>query len=403
MRIVSAAAAVALLVPGCRPTDSDRATRISIRDSAGIRIVEHAGDPAAGLEPTALGDPVYTHGGGSGHYLFERVFAGRLLPGGEVAIVDAGASEIVLIAADGSGHRVLAGSGEGPSQVRGPMSVHSLDGRGILVEDDGNQRLLEFAGDTLTRTTSLAGDLQLTQGLLAHALDGSGRLLMTTSSFRSDAGEGWIPGAMVRLDPETRAADTLATYDMAISRPRDQPFDPFAPFGHASASPASFVYGRSDRGELAWRDPAGRVTQIVRWRPERTVPTERHLEVYVEWHREALARSNPDMPSDALDAFIERRTLRTVPDRPMPLYSDVMDHGPEGVWLRDYWLSDPAAEVVAEFSTAYTVVSSDGETFRRVTLPRPAKVLDVADGRVLAVVQDDLAVQHVVVYALPAP
>lgn len=401
---IAAAAVVVLVVLGCRSTDSDRASPVTILDSAGIRIVEHQADPTGSTGAIVLTDPVFRHGGGAGHYLFERVFAGTLLANGNVAVVDAGASEIVLLPADGSDYRVLARSGEGPSEVGWPMSVLPLDGGGILVEDDGNGKLLRFEGDTLTRISSLAGDLQLTHGLLAHALDGSGRLLMTTSSFRSDAGEGWIPGHLVRLDPETHAADTVASFDLAISRPRNEPFDPFAPSGHASASPDGFVQGRSDRPELVWRDPAGRITQIVRWNPESAYPTETHLDAYADWRREAFARNNPDVPADAVDAVLEERGgPKLVGDRPMPLFSHVADHGPEGVWLRDYWLSDPTAELNADLSAGYTVVSRDGQSFRRVTLWRPAKVLDVADGRVLVVVPDEVGVQHVAVYALPDP
>lgn len=368
-----------------------------VRDSAGIQIAEHPGDPGTVAPPLTLAEPVFVHGSRPGDHLFDRIVDGAVLPDGSVVIADIGASEIVRIEPDGGSSVVLAGSGQGPGEVRFPIGVHALGGDSVLVEDDGNGKFLVLRGRDVAGVVSVAGDPQLARGLRAHSVDPDGHLLMTTSSYMSDAGTGWIPGAMVRLDLEAAAADTVGTFDMAISRPRDGPQNPFAPFGHVSASASGFVVSRSDRPELLFRHPDGTPARIVRWNPERVFPDESDLEKVAARLREDLPRVNPGMPADRLEAFVQEQIaqLRVVPDEPMPLFVEMVDHGHAGVWLRAY---EPAGAFFGG-GGGYQVVSPDGRSIRSLRFSTPTRVLDVAHGRLLGVFQDDLDVQHVVVYA----
>ncbi|MEQ9400208.1 MAG: hypothetical protein RJQ04_13685 [Longimicrobiales bacterium] len=390
-------ALVATATVGCDAPAGSVGGDAVVRDSAGIQVVEHPADPGLVAPPLTLSDPLFAHGSRPGDHLFDRIVDGAILPDGSIVIADIGSSEIVGIAPDGSAPVVLAGSGQGPGEVRFPIGVHALGGDSVLVEDDGNGKFLVLRGRDVAQVVSVAGDPQLARGLRAHAMDGSGNLLMTTSSYMSDAGTGWIPGAMVRFDPADRAADTVATFDMAFSRPRDGPQNPFAPFGHVSASSAGFVVGRSDRPELLWRHPDGTPARIVRWNPTRVFPDESDLERVEARLREDLPRVNPGMPASRLEEFIQEQIaqLQVVPDEPLPLFVELMDHGDAGVWLRAY---EPAGDFFGGGS-GYRVVSPDGRSIRSLSFSTPTRVLDVAFGRLLGVFQDDLDVQHVVVYA----
>lgn len=391
--------AAALALVGCGVDVPSEPARAIVRDSAAVRIVEHAGDPSAAAEPFRVGEPLWLHGGGPGDYLFEGVWTGALAPDGSAVVGDGGSSEIVVLRPDGS-WSFVARSGEGPGEVGRVTSVVRRPDGGFLAQDVGNAKFLVLTPEGVEEVLSFAEDRRLLFFLRMSGLDAAGHPLMTTSSFRSVGTGEWIPGHMVRLDLEARTSDTVGTYPLVRSRPRDAGFDPYAPFGHTAAWRGGFVHVRSDRPEVAWWSADGRLEQLVRWAPERSYPDGTDREAYARQLREDLPRVNPGIPAAQLEDLVQRQVagLRIDPDRPRPLFLAPVVDAEGRVWLPAH----PAGPS-GRLSDVFTVASPDGMDLRRVVFPRPLRILDVSAGRVLAVVPDDMDVEHVALYEVGQP
>jgi hypothetical protein len=151
---------------------------------------------------------------------------GALRPDGSAVLVDIGGGagaqqEIVELAPDGSLGAVLARGGQGPEEVRSVLGVHVFGGDSLLVEDDGNAKLMVFGGETHAYNVSLARRTDLGRALRVHGIDVEGKLLMLTSSFSTDFTVPWLQGSMVRLDQATLVPDTVGRYDIAARRDRE--------------------------------------------------------------------------------------------------------------------------------------------------------------------------------------
>jgi len=79
----------------------------------------------------------------------------------------------------------------------------------------------------------------------------------------------------------------------------------------------------------------------------------------------------------------------------LPLFGSLLGDDEGRVWLPEY-----AVASQRNGYPSYAVISSSGEWLGRVDAPPGVRVLDVAGGRVLGVVKDEMDVQSVVVYKL---
>ena len=396
LRLNSLRVIVSLIAAGCSDAGNG-APSATVRDSAGIRIVEYAGEPNGTHAIHFSAEPIFRHGLREGDYLFQAAWTGALQPDGGAVIGDARNSEVVVIAPDGSLRGVLARSGEGPAEVSRVTSVTVLGQDTILVEDDGNGKLMVFEGGQLARTVPLAGDFSVTQALRIRGVDSGGRPLMTTSAFRPGFTEEWLQGHMVVLDTHDVVPDTIASFDMVRSSSPNGPESPFPPQGVPVASGGRFVYGRSDTPELAWRGVDGRIEQILRWNPGPSYPTESDWNAFQERMRSTLPRMNPGRSAAELEAMIERSLSRYEVDygAPLPLYLTMNGDADGGVWLAHF-----AAGFSPDAIPAYDVISSDGTWIGTVECPPRFRVLDVAGNRVLGVMLNDLDIESVAVFEL---
>ena len=371
-------------------------TSVSERDSAGVRIVEYAGAPEPTRTITLSPQPIYLHGDEPGDYLFQSIWVGALQPDGSAVVADAGTQDVVRIGLDGSSYSVLARAGEGPSEVRRVMSVLVLGQDTVLVEDDGNARITVFEQGSPVRTTSTMGDGSLSRGLRAYGVAPNGDFLMGTSSYSRGFTEPWLPGRLVRFDPNTRVADTVGSFDYRRFVPQEGSVNPFPPGGQVASTQGRFVIARSDRAEIKWLSPDGALLQIVRWNPERQYPTDEDLDLFTDFYRLDIRRANPQ-GGQGLENLITSQLARyeVVADEPLPLFG--MLHGDdEGrVWLAHFDTGRYSAGV-----PGYTVIGPDGEWIGVLESPESFRLLDVAGGRVLGIFKDDLDVEHVVVYEL---
>lgn len=370
-----------------------------VRDSAGVRIVEYAGTPEHEAPFALSPEPAYRHGPGQGDYLFGRIWSGVLFADGRSAIYDAGNSEIVVLSSDGSGHELLARSGQGPGEVGFLQSMFAVGADSLLVEDDGNARFTLFGNGAVAKSMSLQENRLLSRNLRALGIDASGQLLMSSASYRRGFPDDWLPGHMVRLDLDALDPDTVASYDWVPFRPPDdEPENPFSHMGWVDATGGRFVYGRSETPEILWRQPDGTVSQVVRWEPDWMYPGEEHWQIFEADMRITLPEINPQLQTDeAIEEMIQGALARyrIEPDEPLPLFGAFFGDDEGRLWLPEF-----AVAPRRHGYPSYTLISPDGEWLGRVDAPPGLSILDVAHSRVLGVVSDEMDVATVVVYEL---
>ena len=370
-----------------------------VRDSAGVRIVEYVGMPEHSAPFALPPEPAYSHGPRPGDYLFGRIWSGVLFPDGRSAIYDAGNSEIVALSSDGIGRELLAGSGQGPGEIGFLQSMFAVGADSLLIEDDGNARFTVFADRSVVRSVSLQENRLLSRELRALGIDASGQLLMSSASYMRGFPDDWLPGHMVRLDLDALAADTVASYDWVPFRlPDDEPENPFSHMGWVASTGGRFVYGRSDTPEIVWREPDGTVSQVVRWEPDWIYPGEEHWQIFEADMRVALPAINPQLQTDeAIEEMIQGALARyrVEPDEPLPLFGAFFGDDQGRLWLPEF-----AVAPRRHGYPSYALISPDGEWLGRVDAPPGLSILDVAHGRVLGVLKDEMDVESVVVYEL---
>jgi len=342
---------------GCGGGSEDGETAsipVQIKDSAGVRIVEHAGMPDTTAPFRFAAEPRYRHGTGPGDYAFQRINPGSLFPNGSAIVSDLFNQALIVLSANGSSHEVLARRGEGPGDISYVEATYALGPERLLAVD--GHRVIIFAGGSVER----AVDIRNTSGLGMKGISSPGQLLMATNSFTSDFEAAWLAGHMARFDMETGALDTITSYDSRPRTPPGQQRNPILAWGWAAVAAGQFVYARSDLPQVTWRRPEdGTVTQIVRWQAEATPLTEESFE---DIEAKLWAGHLIDHRGDASEAHLDEWTegemvfYRAVIGEPMPLFTAPCGD-PEGrVWLAPY---DPGG--VGDEVPQYTVISGDGE------------------------------------------
>ncbi len=366
--------------------------QVQVRDSVGVRIVEYVKVPEVEPPFALAAEPLYRHGANPGDYDFQFVDAGRLFPDGSAVV--AWYSEVAVLSPDGTTYEVLARTGEGPGEVISPYSVFVLGQDSVLVPDDRLSRLTLFVGDSVARIVSLPRVPHV--GVAGIGSSGE-LLLMNRFAYRSwlDIEEEWLAGHMTLFDIETGALDTVASYDHFHRERSGQPRPIIRPVGEVTVAAGRFVYTRSDRPEITWRMPDGKVTRIVRWRPEPTLLTEELLEGGEAYNR-MLGRRHYGASEARLEEIVQEdmSRYRATIGQPIPRFGSPFADDAGNVWLPSYRPAYP------EEASPYTVISSDGEWLGRVETPPRFRILDVAGGLVLGVLRDDFDVESVAVYEL---
>jgi hypothetical protein len=390
--IVPTLATVALAasaLSACRQAAPDGASAL-VRDSAGIRLVDHPAELGQGIIELEL---LWEHGHGPDDYAFQFVSVGALAPDGSAIVSDAGNREVVVIDAEDGGHRLLAPPGQGPHEIQVPRAILVAGRDSVWVDDPGNGRLALFVGGESVTTIDLRGTTPLSFMEMPAGLDEDGGLLLQTGSYRSDFDVPWLDGYLMRYTPGAARLDTVGAYPMARRRP-ESGINPFAGYGVVSVAGHAFVHARSDLPELIWRSADGDTMQIVRWSPTLAHPDRAMWDEFVATMREDLVRVNPQMSREQAEAFAEQQVARYALDTsaPLPLFGHIVQGSSTGdVWLPDFFMS-PAG------TATHTVVSADGLSTAVATFPGPVRVLDVTEDRVLVLVHDELDVQGVAVY-----
>jgi hypothetical protein len=386
-RAVLARACALLLPAGCGGGAGRSA--VSVRDSAGIRIVEAAAPawPEGGgwrlsAEPrVAIGAAE----GAEENQLF-RVGGVSRFADGRIAVVNGGSSELRIYSAEGRHLQSIGREGAGPGEFRFPRTLWLLAGDSLLVVDLDKLSWFDGAG-AFVRSEPLGNP----RPMLRFA-DGS-YLGMAFAPGEDFYAPGQVrPRVSLLRSRPAGAPDTLAILagDDAYRLSHDRGISVYAvPFGlrRALAVHEMSVYtGDGSAFEVAVLDTAGRVTLIAR-RPDtdRTV-TPADVRRYGEIRLGALPAAAPD---DRV-----RRVLREakVPAT-KPAWDQLVVDAAGGAWIRHFALERDAP-------ATWSVFDAEGRWLGEIGMPVHFEVKEIGADYVLGTWTDELGVEYVRLYDL---
>ena len=371
---------------------SDGPWQQSVTDSAGVRIVE--GGPLAQLSWQA-GAPVFEVGWDPDDPTFTWIQSGRILSDGGALLGDYGSGALYRLGPDGEVLSTWGGKGGGPGEYQRLDGI-VLRGDTVIVSDGEQQRMtmLSPVGAVLHTTPLSGGFFHQASSVLSD-----GRVLLVPSvgyAGVSDMRPEWVfehqPVLAFSVSDET--SDTLAMvphlrrwYGSRGAGP-----GPVSVRGEAAGFQGGFAAARADEPAVRWYDPAGRVTQIVRWAEEARPLT-------AEWKQQYTASMEEALRAGGMDEARAARQLQELQegfdrhDGPLPFWGAFHVDEVGNAWLQQY--SRPM-----DRPTGWRVISREGDAGGWVDLPDVVQILDITDDHVLAVSFDESDVPAAVMIPL---
>lgn len=370
--------AVGFLASSCKRPEP--AVPIGVRDSAGIRIVQHASLPRSSADPHLSVQPEFQVGWAPTDPQFEYVIGGVLLAGGRAAIADLWAHRIFVFSPDGRLEREFGGRGNGPGEIGFIWSILRLGPDTILVQDIGNVRFTLYHADSLVRSVSLLdiGNAKAF-GLTGH------EVLLKTGTHSSDFRPRWLQSVLSKFDLLSGRVDTLGRFDWVQNERGRRRFDPQ---GRVAVTSGGLLIGRGDRPEVRVLDFSGHVRQWVRWTAEPPALTEEDWSIYEDYFM-----TDPVMtltPSERREIFA---AMRPQLGSPLPYFGGLLgdDHG--NIWVADH-------SVNWRVTAALKAFSPQGKWLGTLALPPRFQVLDIFENRILGIGFNDVGVASAIVYRI---
>lgn len=407
-----------LCFAGCSASDGS-SSGASVRDSAGIRIVENVAtvDTCAVAETPELDLGLVD---GPEELQFYRVFDAATLSDGRIAVVNQGSGQIRIFHPDGSFDRAFGGEGGGPGEFRDVFQLWIGRGDTLIVADYRPWRFSYFTPDgAFVRTvepTPTYFNPPTSTGVLE---DGSFVISDDCCPFSGDEGE-WLDLTLhaLRHAPDGALIDTLAV----LPNGRSGWLDFERRFGggplfdtrsHVAAAGSRVFVGRGSTGEievyeLLPADPAeteagdvaaaaidvSRPTGLLRWEGRDPTVTPEDIETY---RQETLAENADSDPRFrwSVDALVSDD--RPVADR-FPAHGSLFVGREGDLWVHDY-------RRPGEDEPGWLVFDEAGALECRAWLPfeNTWDLYEIGPDYVLGKIEDELEVEHVRRFALTRP
>jgi hypothetical protein len=377
---------------------SGGAPAATVRDSAGIAIVENVFPDSTGVAWWTVEEPPRVDIGSAEadeeDALFQVGDALRLSDG-RIVVTNGGAADVRYYAADGAHVRTSGRRGEGPGEFRQPRWLFPLAGDSVLVVDGRRASVLdpngEFVRDFLIGGTGawLSAFGRLADGSLIAAANLLDEANIVDGFQRPGLGMVRVGGDGAVLDTLTvvpgaegvihtgRSGGVIATIE--ISMP------PFAKRTVYTAAGDVIVVGTQDAPQVEVYDADGMLRRIVRTNAPMPVVTEEHLEAWYQRQRE-------QMPAE-LRAQFDRRPEYEHAGKVVPPYAAIeLDDG-GNIWILDF---DDRMRPAGRWS----VHDAEGRLLARIALPERFRPLHIGTDFILGVDRDELDVEHVQLFRL---
>lgn len=391
----SARALTVCIVTSARPAVSTaQSPGVTVRDSAGVRIVESSAPLASGRVPRLGGRPELQVGEGlsGGAAAFGKIAGVVLLTGGGVAVADEHTGQVKVFDAQGRLRQAVGRTGDGPGEFRAFGTLQRLPGDSVLVYDPRLVRVTVLdAGFTVARTEPLA--LGGVPGIgRVHRLSDRTYLVTVASLAGPDGPKGYVD-----LEIDVRRYDPASRRLRPVARsPGRQVFrNPRGALVNAPVLRTASVAFHGDRVVLgngaSWviseYAANGTLARSVR---RSGVDLRLSDDRYRRVEQAILARfgSNDGVAQRWRRAFAEVPR----PDR-VPAYRRVVAASDGALWVEVFTLGGEAPD-------GWSVFDPAGRYLGDTPVPAGFELWGVEGGRAYGVFRDEIGVEYVRVYRL---
>ncbi len=382
--------AAAVLCIGCEASPGDRSQYFSVRDSAGIDVVDNHGEIP---EFTLPAEPRLRLGrqDGAPEYQMFRVVDALELEDGSVVVVSQVEPLIRLFAPDGTIRAFFGSLGQGPREFGLPQRLWKAGADSLVIYDWRNRRLAYWTEGG--RFLSVSPLRPVPAAPIPAGRFGDGSVLVTSLRMTRSGEFTWSPLTGMRYDAAGAFRDTVFNvpgWNLGPVEIGDETVfvaRHFEGLAGARALRDGIALTPGNAYEVRILDFAGRLTRLIRWTGrDRTV-----REAHVAAAREALSRRVPDEQRQSalrrFDATPAAEQFGTVSGlRPAP---------DGGVWVGEMPRpGDPEGE-------RWLAFDGEGRLLGRLALPPNANLTRVGRWRLIATETDELDIEYVSLYSLP--
>ncbi|WP_423926684.1 hypothetical protein [Candidatus Palauibacter sp.] len=383
--------ATAVLCIACDASPGDRLQDFSVRDSAGVEIVENRGEiPEFMLPP----EPQLRLGRQDGppRYQMFRVPDALELDDGSVVVVSQVEPLIRIFAPDGTLRAFFGSRGEGPREFGLPQRVWKAGADSLVIYDWRNRRLAYWTAGGGFLSVSPMRPIAPTPIAGGRFRDGS---VLVTSIVMTRADDfTWSPLIGLRYSGSGALQDTVFNVPGWNLGPVDIGGETVLQSRHfegvagATAVEGAIALTLGDAYEVRILDPEGRLTRLIRWTGRDRTVTQAHVAAA----REEAVRS-------AATEEERQQALRFFDAKPVAEQFGTVAGSraaPDGgFWVREWrHPGDPEGE-------SWLAFDGEGRLLGRLALPSGPRLTRVGRQHLIVIEQDELDIEYVSVYALP--
>jgi hypothetical protein len=394
-----------LLLAGCDKKAGGPTTRATVRDSAGVTIVETPLPPTA-VQTAVDSIPVWSIGGGVGgsDYDLNEIRGSVRLSDGRIVVADNLAGELRFF--DSTGNFLQRGGrkGKGPGEFEQMMGVWALPGDTLAIYDIATRRISLFnPGGTFVRQVDLgkAGFFAPTGMLDDGTIVGSGFSFNPDSlPAKGTRRRNTLPVLLIAADGAS--TDTMATFEGLEMYTVEASFG-----GRTFPSPLQVQFGLNTtlgtwgdqiyvgdnaRPEIMVYDRDGTLRRVIRSSYTPVTVTEAHRKAQEEQNLEQWA-ANPfrGMPKEMMDQ-VEGWIREAMYAERFPAYQAFFLDREGNLWVQEYAPGQPQQ---------FRVYSPLGEFMVRTALPPDVRPLDIGRDYVIGAFKDDDGLEHIRLYRTP--
>jgi len=412
MRHILLTVAVVLLAP------HERARAQSVRDSAGIKVVENvrpvfAASRAWRVDPT----PATTIGANAADAdtLNELllVMGVTRLSDGRFAVGVQASNTVRFYDARGRFLGSAGRRGQGPGEFRQILGVRQIRGDTLFVTDLGEVEIFSGDGKFVRQGASRArGDRFVYPAVVLS--DGSylGVLGDDSRSAPPPAGRARRSEPVVRVNREGTVVDTIGSL---LSH--EQLFDGRNVWGDAVAfsigsilagNSEGFYVGSPSDAEITQFSPAGKTTRVIRLPDRGGKPGDQEIRDYRAWFLSMPGEDGRPM-QPAMKARMAQRLERTVYADRLPAFANLLVDRSGNLWAQRFdhrsvfFKAGPVSTQTMSAASRWDVLDNAGRWLCTVDLPARFTPVEIGADYVAGVARDEDDLEQVRIYRLRKP